>query len=197
MTLAILMQRMMLGGQAAAPLALNFNGSDIYGEFTHPYIFTGDFGIVISFKTTDTVCSLTSAINTYSTRLQVYIDSGGTMGIWHATTLIAETLAAVNDGLDHVAVIERAGAGWTLTLDEVPQDTGSGSGDVSIERVGQHNSSQWFNGQIPSIGFIDKSGAEDVTQLFILNNGSTTSIPIFGGGAEEMTLHGVDAGDWS
>ncbi len=190
MTLATLMQRMMLGGQAAAPPALNFNGSDIYGDLTHPSISPGDFEHIITFKTTGTGCSIlgTTAAHT-ANRLQPFINGSGVLIMYHAGQPIVQTLAAVNDDLEHTAVVGRTGSAWSLTLDTVPQDTGTGTGTVTIDRAGNNDGSQWFAGQLPSFSLDG--------DLYLLNNGSTTAIPVFGGGAEEITLHGVDAGDWS
>ncbi len=178
--------------------ALNFDGSSIYGDLTHPVIATGDFEHTFTFKTTDTGCSIlgTSAAHT-ANRLQPFINASGILIMYHAGPPIVQTLAAVNDGLEHTAVVERTGSAWTLTLDNVPQDTGTGTGTATIDRAGNNNGSQWYEGQIPFMKFINKPGAEDVVQTFILNNKSTTSIPIIDGGPEEITLNGVSAGDWS
>ncbi len=178
--------------------ALNFDGTSIYGELTHPSISTGDFEHTITFKTTDTLCSLLGTGATHlANRLQPFINGSGILVIYHAGPPIVQTLAAVNDGLEHTAVVERTGSAWSLTLDGIPQDTGTGTGTVTVDRVGNNNGSQWYEGQIKLIKFIDKSGASDVIQTYQINNGSTTSIPIAGGGPEAMTLYNVVGGDWS
>ncbi len=196
----------MFGGGDDDP-ALNFDGTSIYGELTHPFIPSGDFEVPVVFNTTTTgwltmvsgelQSTDTIVLDTSSTVMRAYAFVGAV-----AQTPLNTPIAGYRDGEDHTALLRYTGTTAELWVDGVLKDSATWGldGNQDISAIGCRTlatRSNYFLGQIKLIKFIDKSGASDVIQTFILNNKSTTSIPIIDGGPEAITLNGVSPGDWS
>ncbi len=156
--------------------ALNFDGTSIYGVFTHPWSGVSGDEIHITFNTS------TSGINAAQIPVAQFTSSD-TLSLTDCTATISGDVVAHGadissylDGNDHVMVL-------TLTA------------GVTVTYYGQNGSSaNYFDGQLPSIKFIDKSGASDVIKAYQINNESTLYVPIAGGslGSELVVNGGFD-----
>ncbi len=178
---------------------LNFDGSTIYGELTHPVTFTGDFEIQVTFNTTADTVALFGESSSNDTLL--YVIASGVLHARFASVTSRAATTVVNDGEDHTARMVRTGTTVELYVDGDLEATATEAvADSVVNLIGNNQFGLYFDGQIKSIKFIDKSGAEDVIQTYQINNGSTLYVPIDGGslGSELVTDGGFDnPASWS
>ncbi len=183
-------------GVTPAGLVLNFDGSTIYGELTDPVTFAGDYEIEVVFNTTANTVALFGETSSNDTLL--YVLAGGALHARFGGGATQQGTTIVNDGEDHTARMVRDGTATKLYVDGVLDVAGvEAIQDADVNLIGKNQFGLYFEGQIKSIEFIDKSGPSDVISKYQINNGSTTSIPIDGGGAEAITLYNVESTDWT
>ncbi len=181
---------------------LNFDGSSIYGELTDPVTFTGDFEIHIVFQLAPGVSGDRAfAADASADNDWFRIDAtNGSVDFKYNSTFVSGDGSFTPDTDTHTAKYALVGGILTSYYDGVYVAHGGVTpATITLGLVGRRSSgtANYFDGQIKSIKFIDKSGASDVIDTYQINNNSTTSIPIAGGGSEAMTLYNVEAGDWS
>ncbi len=170
----------MFGGGDDDP-ALNFDGTSIYGELTHPVTFTGDFEIHVTFNTTAHTVALFGESSSNDTLL--YLVASGVLHARFASSTSRASTTVVNDGEDHTARMVRTGTTVELYVDGDLEATATEAvADSVVNLIGNNQFSLYFDGQIPLIKFIDKSGASDVIQTYQINSGP----PVYEKGVEVM-----------
>lgn len=150
-----------------------FAGSQ-YGTIDMPITFTGDFEIECKFSTTstDTNMALFADVNAGNTFLTV------SPTIYQATVRAGTPTpraATLNDGKVHTARLVHVSGNAVLFHDGVSLgsiDVGIGV-DPQIKFIGRGTGgANLFKGQILSVKFTDKSGAEDVVTNYVFDSGS-------------------------
>ncbi|MCP5016842.1 MAG: hypothetical protein GY938_16470, partial [Ketobacter sp.] len=169
----------MFGGGDDDP-ALNFDGTSIYGELTDPLSLTGDFEVEVLF--TPTTAPTGGSDSLLSTPIQgmylyVYRPSALVSFVHYDGSTITHTNGPaidVLDGREHTAKVTRVGTTYTVYVDGVVGESNVINAPVSdaFELVGlRYDNQNYFEGQIKSIKFIDKSGASDVIKTYPINSG--------------------------
>ncbi len=184
--------------------ALNFDGTSIYGELTHPVTFTGDFEIHIEFQLASGASGDLALIADASADNDWFrIDAtNGSVDFKYNGVFVSTDGSFTPDTNTHTAKYKLTGSNLVAYYDDVAIGNGGVTpATITLGLVGKRSVvSNYFDGQIKSIKFIDKSGASDVIKTYQINNESTLYVPIAGGslGSELVTNGGFDTdSDWN
>ncbi len=183
----------MFGGGDDDP-ALNFDGTSIYGVFTHPITLPGDFEIVWVSNTTSTANQIPFG-DDYLTTIYCNVNAGGNfISFWLGGTSYTFTIFNMDDGLDHTVRMVLTGTDLECFYDGVSKGIRTvvpytGASMLYIGRA--RTVASYFDGQIKSIKCIDKSGPSDVIQTYQINSGP----PVYEKGAE--VIPSTTFNDWT
>ncbi|MCP5005369.1 MAG: hypothetical protein GY941_15750 [Planctomycetes bacterium] len=186
----------MFGGGDDDP-ALNFDGTSIFGELTHPVTFTGDFEIHVVFQLASGASGdLALAANDDADTEYIRLDAtDGGMDIRYNNTYYGGAPGQFTpDTNEHTVIYKLDGTSLTKHYDG--QQVGNHTVTVAPFRVGlvgkrSGGTTNYFGGQIKLIKFIDKSGASDVIQTYQINSGP----PVYEMGAE--VIPSTTFSDWT
>jgi len=179
-----------------------FAGSQ-YGTIDTPITFTGDFEVEFTFSSSDSAASKAIAGGSSGRPLLRVMSTSGLLR-WQFLDSVSATITvdvpSINwaDGKVHTGKVSRVGDLFTI---ECEGNTGSathvGALSQTWDKIGTYSvSSNPFIGQILSVKFTDKSGAQDVITNYVFDSGSTTEQFARGSTSLKATLINFAITDW-
>lgn len=152
----------------------DFTGSN-FARFITPRVFTGDFEVEIDLSTSSQGISLGISSEKYNNNSLIFISgSDNRLRSSFGDGIEKVTINPINDGKKHIAIVRRIGSTGTILVDGVAEFSGVVSTNtVTFYYTGNVSNNLPFKGQIFSVKYTDKSGAEDVVTDIPLDSGST------------------------
>lgn len=139
----------------------------VAGHFvlSKPVVFTGEFKV--TFKTSTTATSTQAIIGSIASD-DITMLAGGNLRVADGVSAVVFT-TAINDGEFHQIEIKRLSNVVELFIDGVSDGSGALSSTFEVDFFGQDASANFFTGTPADVVLTDLSGAEPITQTYLLN----------------------------
>jgi len=149
-----------------------FSGSQ-YGTLSEAITFTGDFEVEVEFATT--TLAINPAVGKASDAVSVFgLNADGKAEARFGDNAAVAGTTVIADGKIHKVIYKRAGTTKSIIVDGATEYSNTYTVvDVVCSLIGIDGFNRYFNGQLLSTKFTDKSGASDVVTNYVFDSGST------------------------